>query len=279
MKKIKYIVLSCLLASIFVSCELFQLDNYAAPAETIKGEVIDVATGDPVLTDGGNPNQGIRIRLQQWDWKETAIPSTFDIPCMRDGTYLNTKIFKGYYSIRADGPFIPLIRLNQKGDTIVNGLKYVEIQGVTEVKFEVQPFLKIEWVGNPTIDAASGKITASFKVTRAVSPADFKAAIEPMGGYSDAFLNVTDVNLYVSESAYVGNNESYPGNNTNPYSVAYKYSGNAFESLLGQTLTFTSNAVPKGRTVFIRVGARINYVTEGQARYNYNEAKRIDMPQ
>lgn len=35
----------------FSSCDLFKMDNYEEPAETLEGEVVDVATGERVLTD------------------------------------------------------------------------------------------------------------------------------------------------------------------------------------------------------------------------------------
>ena len=53
MKTIKHIsVLICMMMT--VSCSLFQLDNYDAPSETLRGEVVDAATGDPILTDQGS---------------------------------------------------------------------------------------------------------------------------------------------------------------------------------------------------------------------------------
>ena len=49
MKKIALYSLLC--ASLaFTSCEIFKVDNYDEPAETLRGEVVDVATGKPVLT-------------------------------------------------------------------------------------------------------------------------------------------------------------------------------------------------------------------------------------
>ena len=45
----------------FSSCSMFEIDNYDEPEETIQGEVVDVATGNPVLTDQGS--EGIRVRL------------------------------------------------------------------------------------------------------------------------------------------------------------------------------------------------------------------------
>jgi len=254
----------------FTACDLFKIDNYDAPKETIKGEVVDVLTGAPVLTDQGS--EGTRIRLRELSWTGTAVPSNFDFWCMKDGKFQNTKVFKGFYNVRLDGAFIPLVRVNQKGDTIADNTEYIDIKGVKELVIKVQPFLKVEWVGEPTV--SNGQITAKFKVTRAVSPADFKAKIEPMGGWNDNFLDVTDVRLFVSQMPYVGYREW-----DNRYSVERTYSGNAFNALLGETITITTQGViPAGRTVFIRAAARINYNTENIRRHNYNEAKRVDIP-
>ncbi|MDR1919850.1 MAG: DUF3823 domain-containing protein [Tannerellaceae bacterium] len=270
MKRIIAIVWSGLLLLSFNSCELFELDNYDEPAETIWGEVVDVATGERVLTDQGS--EGTRIRLRELSWTETAVPNNFDFQCMKEGIFQNTKVFEGYYNVRIDGAFVPLVRLNQQGDTIFDGSLYTDIKGVTKVKFEVQPFLKVEWIGEPVV--SEGKITAQFKVTRALSPAEFKDKIEPMGGYNDNFLNVTDVRLFVSQVQYVGYREW-----DNRYSVERTFEGDAFNVLLGEPVTITTNGViPSGRTVFIRAAARINYQTENIARHNYNEAKRVDIP-
>ncbi|MBN1925272.1 MAG: DUF3823 domain-containing protein [Prolixibacteraceae bacterium] len=267
MKKIVYSVLFCLAVVAFISCEI---DNYDEPQETLKGKVVDVATGDLVLTDQGS--EGIRIRLRELSWTETATPDNFDFSCMKEGIFQNTKVFKGHYNVRIDGPFIPLVRQTAAGDTIADESIYTDIKGVTEVEFKVQPFLKVEWVGEPTI--SNGQITATVKVTRAVSPADFRAKIEPMGGYNDGMLNVTDVRLFVSQMPYVGYREW-----DNRYTTEINYSGNSFDAQLGQPITITTKgAIPAGRTVFIRAAARINYATENIRRHNYNEAVRVDIP-
>lgn len=267
MKKLFYSLLICFAAVSFNSCEI---DNYDEPQETIKGKVVDAATGELVLTDQGS--EGTRVRLRELSWTETKVPDNFDFFCMKEGIFQNTKVFKGHYNVRVDGAFIPLVRVSTTGDTIADESKYIDIKGVTEVEFKVQPFLKVEWIGQPTI--SNGKITATVKVTRAVSPADFKAKIEPMGGYNDNFLNVTDVRLFVSQLPYAGYREW-----DNRYTKEITYSGNSFEALLGQPITITTNGViPAGRTVFIRAAARINYATENIKRHNYNQALRIDMP-
>jgi len=271
MKKIaSYILLFALFS--FSSCALFELDNYDAPAETLHGEVVDVATGEPVLTDQGS--EGIRVRLTELSW-EGNINHNPDFFCMPDGTFRNTKLFKGQYNIQIDGPFIPLLREDDRGVPIADETQTVDIEGVTDVKFEVQPFLKVEWVGEPTV--SNGKITAKVRVTRAVSGEDFRAKIEPMGGYSNSFLNITDIQLFVSYSSTVG----YRARDER-WSNQIEYSGSAFNNLLGETITIESNGViPPGRIVFIRAAARINYDTprgSGTRRWNYNQPVEVMIP-
>ena len=89
------------------SCSMFEIDNYEEPSETIWGEVVDEATGKRVLTDQGS--EGIRVRLTELSWGDN-VQHNPDFYCMMDGTFQNTKIFKGEYNVRIDGPFIPLVR-------------------------------------------------------------------------------------------------------------------------------------------------------------------------
>lgn len=271
MKKIAFYLLLCGLFS-FSSCSLFEMDNYDAPAETLQGEVVDVATGESVLTDKGS--EGIRVRLTELSWGENVTPNP-DFYCMADGSFQNTKLFKGTYNIRIDGPFIPLIREDQNGVPIADETKKVEIKGVTKVRFEVQPFLKVQLVSEPTV--ANGVITAKVRVSRAVSESDFRAKIEPMGGYSSSFLNVTDIELFVSYSSSVGYRAQ-----DDRFSSKIEYTGSAFNPLLGQIVTIQSKGViPSGRTVFVRAASRINYDTprgSGTRRWNYSEATEVVIP-
>jgi hypothetical protein len=271
MKKVSIYILSVALLS-FTSCSLFELDNYEEPAETLQGEVVDVATGDPVLTDQGS--EGIRVRLTEISYGDNVTPNP-DFYCMPDGTFQNTKLFKGTYNIRIDGPFIPLLREDDRGVPLADETQTVDIEGVKDVKFEVQPFLKVEWVGEPEI--VNGKVKAQVRVTRGVSEDDFRSKVEPMGGYSSSFLNVTDIQLFVSYSSTVG----YRARDER-WSNKIEYSGTAFNSLLGQTITIESNGtIPSGRVVFIRAAARINYDTpkgSGTRRWNYNEAVQLMIP-
>jgi hypothetical protein len=270
MKKISYILSIALFS--FTSCSLFEIDNKEVPAETIQGEVVDVETGEPVLTDQGS--EGIRVRLTEDSWGENVTPNP-DFFCMPDGTFQNTKLFKGTYHIRIDGPFIPLMREDERGVPLADESQIVNISGVTKVKFEVQPFLKIEWVDEPEV--INGKVRAKVRVTRAVSEEEFRNKIEPMGGYSNSFQNITDIQLFVSYSSSVG----YRARDER-WSNKIEYTGSAFNSLLGQTITIESTGtIPSGRVVFIRAAARINYDTpkgSGTRRWNYNEPLQLLIP-
>ena len=271
MKKISsYILASALLLS--TSCSLFELDNYKAPGETLRGEVVDAATGDPVLTDQGS--EGIRVRLTEVSWGENVTPNP-DFYCMPDGTFQNTKLFKATYNVRVDGPFIPIVREDERGVPLADESETLEVSGVKDVRFEVQPFLKVEFVEKPEV--VNGKIRAKVRVTRGVSEEEFRSKIEPMGGYNASFLNVTDIQLFVSYSSSVG----YRARDER-WSSKVEYSGSAFNTLLGQTITIESNGtIPSGRAVFVRAAARINYDTprgSGTRRWNYNEAVQLLMP-
>ncbi|UCS94020.1 DUF3823 domain-containing protein [Echinicola marina] len=267
MKNITYLVLSTLIA--LSSCNLFELDNYDLPAETLKGTVVDKETGEPILTDQGS--EGIRVRLTELSWGDNVSPNP-DFFCMPDGTFQNTKLFAGTYNVRIDGPFIPLIREDDRGVPLADETQTVDIKGVSEVTFEVQPFLKVEWVKDPEV--INGKVRAQIRVTRGVSKEEFRSKIEPMGGYSDSFQNITDIQLFVSYSSTVG----YRARDER-WSSQLEFSGSSFNDMLGETITIESNGtIPEGRMVFVRAAARINFDTprgSGTRRWNYNEPRQV----
>ncbi|WPR73766.1 DUF3823 domain-containing protein [Algoriphagus sp. NG3] len=267
MKNITYLVLFALLA--LSSCGMFELDNYDLPDETLQGEVVDREIGEPILTDQGS--EGIRVRLTELSWGDNATPNP-DFFCMPDGTFQNTKLFEGNYNVRIDGPFIPLIREDERGVPLADETQTMDIKGVANVRFEVQPFLRVEWVKDPEV--VNGKVRAQVRVTRGVSEEEFRSKIEPMGGYSNSFQNVTDIQLFVSYSSTVG----YRARDER-WSSQLEFSGTSFNSMLGETITIESNGtIPEGRMVFVRAAARINFDTprgSGTRRWNYNEPRQV----
>jgi hypothetical protein len=271
MKKISIYIVSFALLSL-QACGLFELDNKDEPSATIQGEVVDSETGAPILTDQGS--EGIMVRLTELSYGPN-VQHNPDFFCKPDGTFQNTKLFGGTYLIVIHGPFIPLLREDDRGTPLADLTKTEEITDLTKVKFEVQPFLNVEWVGEPQI--INGKVKAKVRVTRGVSEDDFRSQIEPMGGYNANFQNVTDVQLFVSYSSSVG----YRARDTR-WSGENKYEGAAFSGLLGQVIEIESKGtIPSGKSVFVRAAARINYDTpkgSGTKRYNYNEAKQLLVP-
>jgi Protein of unknown function (DUF3823) N-terminal domain/Domain of unknown function (DUF3823_C) len=256
MKRIFYYLIASL-AIATGSCS--KDDNYAAPSETLKGKIIDGGTGQTVQGEvSGENGIGSRIELREISWSDN--PTPMYLATMQDGTYNNTKIFAGTYKISADGAFVPLV---QTGPNPVDNSKTVEVKGgVTTVDFTVEPFLRVEWIGEPIVNP-DGTITASFRVTRGTADPAFQ-------------LDVTDINLYV-------NNFKFVGNNANSFDARYSnrvtYSGADGNNLLGQTLTMTTigGALPGKRSFYIRVGARTTYPNNGRP-FNYNEVKEVAIP-
>ncbi len=254
------------------SCSMFEIDNYDEPEETIQGRVIDVKTGNPVLTDQGS--EGIRVRLTELSWGDN-VEHTPDFFCRPDGTFQNTKIFKGNYNIRIDGPFIPLVRETPDGTVLADETITTDIKGTTKVEFKVQPFLNVKIVGDPTV--SNGVVKAKVVVERGVSEEEFKEKIQPMGNWDDNYLNMPDIQFFVSYSNSVG----YRARDDR-WSSSISYSGNSFNDLFGTPVTITSNGtIPSGRKVWVRAAARINYDTpvgSGTRRWNYSEPIEVMIP-
>lgn len=154
-------------------------DNYEAPKETFKGAFIDKATGEAVqVAPGASINDGgIRIRMMEYSWSDN--PTPYDFFAKQDGTFQNTKIFKGTYGVIPEGPFVPLEEIR------------LDINGVVEHTFEVEPFLRVEWVGEPK-QLSDGTVEVKVKITRGTDNPEYQKPL------NDAWL-------YVNQTTYVGN--------------------------------------------------------------------------
>src|ERR1700743_1655297 len=77
-------------------------DNYASPNATFQGNLIDSVTGQNLLTETG----GAQLMLKQLSW--SATPDPYYIPTKPDGSFEDTRIFSGNYSvIPTQGAFWP----------------------------------------------------------------------------------------------------------------------------------------------------------------------------
>lgn len=217
-------------------------DNYAAPAETFKGAFVEKGTGLPFQTAIGNT--GIRIRMMEYSWSET--PQPYDMYAKQDGTFQNTKVFKGQYGVTPEGAFVPLKE------------EILDIAGTIDKTYEVEPLLKVEWVGQPVVNA-NGTVTVKAKVTRGTTNPDYQQAVEK--GW-----------LFVSETDYVGDFS---------YSPNYSTKLTGAEIPLGETITVTTGmpngtggasiAFPKyQRKYFLRFAAKTTVNFSNTERYNYS---------
>lgn len=229
------------------SCKKY--DNYAGPTETLTGRIIDAGTGKNVQSEvSGDNGSGTRIKLLETSWSDN--PTPLYLATKQDGTYTNSKIFAATYKMTAEGAFVPMV---QTGATPVDKSQTVNVKGgTTTVNFTVEPFLEVEWVGEPVVNA-NGTITVQAKITRGTANPAFQQ-------------NITDLWLFVSPSIYVGNN-----NFDSRYATHVTYAGTAGNAIIGTTVTLTTigGALP-AKDYFLRVGSRIDY---GLKQYNYNEPK------
>lgn len=244
MKTIKYLLLSVILLASAVACTY---DNYALPEETFKGAFIDKETKEPFQTAIGGT--GIRIRMMEYSWSDN--PQPYDFNVKMDGTFQNTKVFAGEYGITPEGAFVPLEE------------EIIKIKGVVEKVYEVEPLLRIEWVGEPVVNA-DGTATVKVKITRGTDNPDYQQEL------SEGFL-------YVSETNYVGDFS---------YSPMFSTKISAAELALGKELTFTTGypngqsgsaiTFPKyARKYFLRFAAKTSKDFSGTKRYNYSTTKEI----
>jgi hypothetical protein len=200
MKSINHIVALLLLAAGIASCG--EDDNYPAPAETFKGSIVDAETGESFQTAIGTT--GVRIKMMEYSWSDN--PTPYYMYSMADGQFNNNKIFKGQYGITPEGAFVPLAE------------EKIQISGTVEKNYEVEPFLRLEWVGEPVVND-DGTATIQVKVNRGTANPDYQQAL------AEAWL-------FVSETQYVGD-FSYSTN----YST--KLTG-ATLPVLGETISITS---------------------------------------
>ncbi len=248
MKNIFLAIAVSTLAIAWSSCK--KIDNLEGPTETLQGRIIDAGTGENVQSEvSGDNGNGTRIKLLETSWSDN--PTPLYLATKQDGTYTNTKIFRATYKMIAEGAFVPmdLAGNDQSKSVTVSG-------GTTTVDFTVEPFLRVEWVGEPVVNG-NGTVTVQARVTRGTSHADFQK-------------NITNLVLFVGPYQYVGNN-----NYDNRYSTVVTYSGTAGNAIVDQTITLTTTGTLPPRDWYLRLGSRIAY---GTNRYNYSPIKMITIP-
>jgi hypothetical protein len=142
LNKMKSTLLLSLTLIISGGCEI---DNYEAPELTLTGKVIDYETKE--LVESGGINSGTIIKLYEGNSQQPLLYKTFP-----EGTFVNSKVFEGIYTIEAEGPF-----------TMSGGkLENVAITGNREIPIEVMPNVRL----SIAIEERSGS-TARINLTYA----------------------------------------------------------------------------------------------------------------
>ncbi|ANH81422.1 hypothetical protein A8C56_10895 [Niabella ginsenosidivorans] len=235
------------LTLLFASSACNKIDNYDGPTETLQGQIMDAGTGQGLQSEvSGDNGAGTRIKLLEISWSDN--PTPLYLATKQDGTYINTKVFAATYHILAEGAFVPLdLAGNDQTKTVdVKG-------GATTVDFMVDPFLRVEWVGEPVLNP-DGTVSVKVRVTRGTHNPDFQQ-------------HIINLALFLCPYEYVGNN-----NYDSRYSTIISYSGDAGNAIVGQTLTLTSTGKLPQKDWYLRVGSRIAY---GTNRYNYSTIKMV----
>jgi hypothetical protein len=102
-----------------------EVDNFDEPDAHFTGRIIDKTTGENILADQGAG------RVKIWEKSFSLNPGSQTIPVKQDGTFNNTKLFKGTYDVVPEGAWWP-------ADTIRIGIGKKAVHD-----FEVTPYLKL----------------------------------------------------------------------------------------------------------------------------------------
>jgi hypothetical protein len=246
--KNKYLISAVLIATIvssFAGC--IKADSYAVPDATIKGTIYDSLTGQPLQLDMGEAN----IQLLELSWKATAPTPNPNFGANTTGYYNNSKIFKGYYNININGPFVPLV---PTWPSLIDSSQNITIEGVTTKDFTVSSILEVEWVTPPVFNPSDSSITATIKITRGTNNPDYNNGA------------IKNVNFYINGNAPYPGNSNYDSRYTN---VKTSFPANETIVLNGvvtqNAFIFGNNYIVKSigkiaptsaeRTWWVRVGA------------------------
>lgn len=244
MKKLIYYTASLLVVAIS-ACN--KVDNYPAPSSTLTGSTLDETTGKTVQTEIGG--RGTRVKLLETSYSANPVPLYLE--SKQDGTFSNTKVFAATYKISVEGAFVPVVQTSSTGTVTSDKSQTIVLKDAANVEFKVQPFLRIDWVGKPVVNADKS-VSVQVQITRGTTNADYQQAI-------------SNINLYVSNTAINCADNNYDSRYSNLTAISQAKSDSVIN--LHQTITLTTKggALP-AQNVYFRVGAKIN---AGLGYYNY----------
>jgi hypothetical protein len=233
MKKIISKILAGVVIMAAAACT--KIDNYDGPNASLQGNLLS-SEGGNLQTSGGST----QIWMQQVGWTSPqTIPSKFD------GTYQDSKLFKGSYRIvPSGGAFWPLT------DTAT-----VNISQGTKHDFTVTPYIVIK---NFHSTLAGTTLTLTFDIDAPIAA---------------GLPTVKEVQPYVNTTSLVGS-----GASIREYSdLLIKPINKNFTDMdpADKSITLTVPDLLPGRTFFVRVGVRL---ADSYNSSNFSEIVRVDVP-
>lgn len=229
----KKINILMLLLIVVLTMSCEKLDNYDDPKERLTGRLTDQMTGDALITE--QPN-GFRIKMSEISWSDNPEPEYFWGKA--DGTFNNTKIFAGTYEITpVEGAFFPV------------EAQILEIKGTVEIEFKVIPYLSVSVADIKRINDETIEIT-------------YTIARKQIGD------KILDSRVFISTNPNVGTN--ILDNDLIPLKDLKDIPD---EEILQTTFKETIKGFVKGKTYYVRVGARTDNANK---RYNFTKVIKVD---
>lgn len=249
MKTLKHGLLFGALVLLAASC--MEVDNFDEPDAHFTGRIIDKTTGENILSDQGAG------QVKMWEKSFSTNPGSQGIPVKQDGTFNNTKLFKGTYDVVPEGAWWP-------ADTIRIG-----IGGKITQDFEVTPYLKL-------IELKTEMVDDSLAIS-------CRLDVPPI---TEGLPRILDVRPFLSLNQFCGegNSISYyatQGNSDKDYASKYLAKVRSTWDKLpkqedGKSEFFSFKVdVKPGYIYFVRVGARVDDTFK---KYNYSEIVQVEVP-
>jgi len=180
------------------------------------------------------PN-GFRLQLMELSWSDNPLPMYFWGKA--DGSFNNSKLFKGTYEITpVEGAFF-----TPESQT-------TEIKGKVNIEFKVIPYLSVL---SEQVELVNDKLIVKYKIAR-----------------TQQGHKILDSRVFVSVNPNVGNNIL-----TDQLSPLKDLRDIEDEEILKTTFEEQITGLEKGKTYYVRIGARTN---NPSLRYNFTETIKID---
>jgi len=228
MKKILYITLLSITASLFMSCEY---DNYDEPESNFTGRI--VYNGEPIGVD----YNATYIELWEQGWQ---LKAAIKIVIGLDGTF-SEKLFDGTYKMvlpKGQGPYVFTNKDNPANDTVD-----IVLKGDKNMDIEVMPY---HLVRNP-----------QYRYNKEKNVVEAQCSIEQIITDPALAKDVELIRVYIGKTAFLYNGSHIAYQTLNPTNNP----GGSLDNVL-----FTGPSVgtlsPKQNYVFARIGVKTKGVED-----------------